>query len=68
VGAALAITWSQIEFERGRFQLSIEGSQTKNEEPLLLPLPLELNEVLKKLPHEGSVFVARNLRKSVNAK
>jgi integrase len=67
VGAALAITWSQIECEKGRFQLRIEGSQTKNEEPLLLPLPLELNEVLKKLPHEGRVFDARNLRKSFQA-
>jgi len=27
LGAALAITWSQIEFEKGRFQLRIEGNQ-----------------------------------------
>src|SRR6266478_666184 len=67
IGAALAITWSQIEFENGRFQLRIEGNQTKNEEPLLLPLPLELNEVLEKTPHEGRLFDARNLRKSFHA-
>jgi integrase len=67
IGAALAITWSQIEFEKGRFQLRIEGNQTKNEEPILLPLPLELNEILKKLPREGKVFDARNLRKSFQA-
>lgn len=67
IGAALAITWSQIESEKERFQLRIEGNQTKNEEPILLPLPLELNEVLKKLHHEGRVFDARNLRKSFQA-
>ena len=67
VGAALAITWSQIESEEGRFQLRIEGNQTKNEEPILLPLPLELNEVLEKMPHEGKLFDARNLRKSFQA-
>jgi integrase len=67
VGAALAITWSQIEYEKGRFQLRIEGNQTKNEEPILLPLPLELNEVLKKLPRTGKVFDATNLRKSFQA-
>jgi integrase len=64
VGAALAITWSQIEYEKGRFQLRIEGNQTKNEEPILLPLPLELNETLKKLPRNVKLFDARNLRKS----
>jgi integrase len=67
VGAALAITWSQIEFEKGRFQVRIEGNQTKNEEPILLPLLLELNEVLEKLPRTEKVFDARNLRKSVQA-
>jgi integrase len=67
IGAALAITWSQLEFEKGRFQLRIEGNQTKNEEPILLPLPLELNEILKKLPRKGKVFDARNLRKSFQA-
>jgi integrase len=67
VGAALAITWSQIEYEKGRFQLRIEGNQTKNEEPILLPLPLELNETLKKLPRNVKLFDARNLRKSFQA-
>ena len=67
IGAALAITWSQLEFEKGRFQLRIEGNQTKNDEPILLPLPLELNEILKKLPRKGRVFDARNLRKSFQA-
>ena len=67
IGAALAITWSQIESEKGRFQLRIEGNQTKNEEPILLPLPLELNETLKKLPRKGRLFDARNLRKSFQA-
>jgi integrase len=65
--AALAITWSQIEFENGRFQLRIEGNQTKNEEAILRPLPLELNEILKKLAGNGRVFDARNLRKSFQA-
>jgi integrase len=67
IGAALAITWSQIESEKGRFQLRIEGNQTKNEEPVLLPLPLELNEALEKMPHQGRLFDARNLRKSFQA-
>ena len=52
---------------KGRFQLRIEGNQTKNEEPILLPLPLELNEVLKKLPRKGKLFDARNLRKYFQA-
>jgi len=67
MGAALAIRWLQIEFEKGRFQLRIEGNQTKNEDPILLPLPLELNEILKKLPRKGRVFDARTLRKSFQA-
>jgi integrase len=67
IGAALAITWSQLENEKGRLQLRIEGHQTKNEEPILLPLPLELNEVLEKMPHQGRLFDARNLRKSFQA-
>ena len=67
IGAALAITWSQLESEKGRFQLRIEGNQTKNEDPILLPPPLELNEVLKKIPHQGRLFDARNLRKSFQA-
>jgi len=67
IGAALAITWSQIESEKGRFQLRIEGNQTKNEEPILLPLPMELNEILEKLPRTGRLFDARNLRKSFQA-
>jgi integrase len=67
IGAALAVTWSQIESEKGRFELRIEGNQTKNEEPILLPLPLDLNEVLKKLPRKGKLFDARNLRKSFQA-
>lgn len=67
IGGALAITWSRIEFETGRFQLRIEGNQTKNEEPILLPLPLELSEILKKMSRKGRVFDARNLRKSFQA-
>jgi integrase len=63
----LAITRSQIEFEKGRLQLRIEGNQTKNEEPILLPLPLELNETLKKLPRNVKLFDARNLQKSFQA-
>jgi integrase len=65
IGAALAITRSQIEFEKGRLQLRIEGNQTKNEEPILLPLPLELNETLKKLPRNVKLFAARNLPKKL---
>ena len=67
IGSALVIAWSQIEFEKGRLQLRIEGNQTKNEEPILLPLPLELNEILKKMPRKGRVFDARNLRNSFQA-
>jgi len=67
IRAALAITWSQIESEKGRFQLRIESNQTKNEEPILLLLPLELNEILKKSPRKGRMFDARNLRKSFQA-
>jgi hypothetical protein len=32
-----------------------------------VPLPLELNEILKKLPRKGGAFDARNLRKSFRA-
>jgi Phage integrase family len=67
IAGALAITWSQMEFGKGRFQLRIEGNQTKNEDPILLPLPLELNEILKKMPRKGRVFAARNLRQSFQA-
>ncbi len=67
IGAALAIAWSQLEFEKGRAQLRLEGNQTKNEDPILLPLPLELSDILKKLPREGKVFDARNLRKAFQA-
>lgn len=67
IGAALAITWAQVEFENGRFQLRIEGNQTKNEEPILLPLPLELNQTLSTVSREGRLFDARNLRKSFQA-
>ena len=63
IGAALAITRTEIEFENGRYQLRIEGNQTKNEDPILLLLPLELNEILKKLPRKGNLFDSRNLRK-----
>jgi hypothetical protein len=34
---------------------------------ILLPPSLELNEILKKLPRMGTVFDARNLRKSFQA-
>jgi hypothetical protein len=47
-------------------RLQIE-TQAENEEPILLPLRLELNETLKKLPCKGRVFDARNLRKSFQA-
>jgi integrase len=47
--------------------LRLERNQVKNEEPILLPLPIELGEVLKKMPGEGAVFDARNLRKSFQA-
>jgi hypothetical protein len=57
----------RLEFEKGRFQLRIESNQTKNEEPILLPLPAELNEILNKLPRKGRLFNARNLRKSFQA-
>ncbi|PYT80872.1 MAG: hypothetical protein DMG40_11480 [Acidobacteria bacterium] len=62
IGAALAITWSQMEFQSGTAQLRLEGNQTKNEDPILLPLPLEVSEILKELPREGKVFDARNLK------
>jgi len=67
IGAALGITWSQMEFEKGRAQVRLEGNQTKNEDPILLPLPLEVSEILTKLPREGKVFNARNLRKAFQA-
>ena len=64
IGAALSIAWSQIEFENGRVLVHLERKQTKNKEPILLPLPMELGEALMSLPREGPVFNARNLRKS----
>jgi hypothetical protein len=39
----------------------------KNEDPILLPLPLGPNGILKELPRKGRVFDARNLRKSFQA-
>jgi integrase len=67
IGAALSITWSQVELEDGRVLLRLEGRQTKNEEPILLPLPIELGEELSSLPREGKVFDGRNLRKAFQA-
>jgi integrase len=67
IGAALSITWSQVELEDGRVLLRLEGRQTKNEEPILLPLPIELGEELSSLPREGKVFDGRNLRKGFQA-
>jgi hypothetical protein len=63
------IMWSRafsLEPQR-RAQLLLEGNQTKNEDPILLPLPLEVSEILKELPHIGKVFDARNLRKAFQA-
>jgi hypothetical protein len=51
----------------GSSLVRIESRQTKNEEPILLPLPLELNEILQKVLREGRVFDARNPRKSFQA-
>ena len=67
VGAALSIRPSQIKFEDRRPLLRLERNQVKNEEPILLPLPVELSEGVKNPSPEGRVFNGRNLRKSFQA-
>jgi integrase len=65
LGAAQSVKWNQIEFRNDRALLSLEGFQTKNDEPLTLPLPKELHDELKAMKRSsGLVFDTRNLRKS----
>jgi integrase len=68
IGAARSVKWDQIEFEADRALLRLEGFQTKNNEPLLLPLPKELSETLKEMKRSDDfVFDVTNLRKAFTA-
>jgi len=62
VGEAKQIEWSQVSLDEALIRL--EGEQTKNEEPRTLPLPDILVKMLKRLPKDGPVLDATNLRKA----
>lgn len=62
LGEAKQIVWEQVNLDEALIEL--EGEQTKNEEPRIIPLPDVLVEMLKKLPRENPVFDATNLRKA----
>jgi len=60
LGEALAIEWSQVDFDAGLVRLH----ETKNDEPRNVPLPSLLRMMLKdRQPKVGKVFEATNLRK-----
>jgi integrase len=61
LGEAKQIEWSQVNLNEALIRL--EGEQTKNSEPRTIPLPDVLVAMLKKLPKDGPVFDAANLRK-----
>lgn len=66
VGAAKEIRWSQIE-DSDKMYVRLEGVQTKNKEPLMLRLSIELADLLRKMPSRGHVFDATNLRRAWKA-
>jgi integrase len=60
LGEALAIEWSQVDFDAGLIRLH----ETKNDEPRVVPLPSLLRMMLVGMePKVGRVFDATNLRK-----
>jgi integrase len=61
LGEAKQIEWSQVNLKEALIWL--EGEQTKDSEPRILPLPDVLVKVLEPLPRDGTVFDATNLRK-----
>jgi integrase len=63
VGAAKQIAWNQIEEDGEKMYVRLEGVQTKNKEPLMLPLTAELAGMLRALPRDSTVFDGTNLRK-----
>jgi integrase len=57
LGEAKKIRWEQVDLEQ--HQIRLEGDQTKNSEPRILPLPEELIEMLHQLQkHSGQYFQA----------
>jgi len=62
LGEATQIEWSQVNL--GEALIRLEGEQTKNSEPRTVPLPDVLITMLKRLPKDGTVFDATNLRKA----
>lgn len=65
IGAARQIEWSQVHFENDASEIWLPDHQTKNNRPLILPLPAELTTMLKKLFRvSGPVFATTNLRKA----
>ncbi len=63
LGEARKIQWSQIDLANR--QVRLEGDQTKNGEPRVLPLPDQLVEMLSRQePKSGTVFYSGQFRKS----
>lgn len=65
LGEAQQIEWSQVDFNAGkRGLIFLEGRQTKNKNPRVLPITERLLPMLKEMePKEGRVFDAANIRK-----
>jgi integrase len=60
-GEAFQIDWSQVDLKGCCIRL--EGDQTKNEEPRIVPLPPVLVDILEQVqPKTGLVFDTTNLR------
>jgi integrase len=62
LGEANQIEWPQVNL--GEALIRLEGEQTKNREPRTVPLPDTLVTMLTRLPKDGTVFDATNLRKA----
>lgn len=61
LGEALQIEWPQVDL--GARLIRLEGEQTKNAEPRMIPLPSELVMLLSEIePKVGRVFCSQNLR------
>jgi integrase len=60
-GEALSIEWSQVDVAGGA--IFLDGTQTKNGEPRVVPLPSEVMAALREItPKHGKVFDGSNLR------
>jgi integrase len=60
-GEALAIEWEQVDFDAGL--ITLHDDQTKNNEPRVIPLPNEVQAMLRDIePKVGKVSDGANLR------